>query len=117
MKAFWTQLENQGYDHVSEIVRDLKQQNPSFKLLEDDVNDLAFILLRKGEKKAAIRIFQYNLATNPGSGSAFEGLAEGYDDIGKKELAIKNFKKSVELNPKNTYAADRIKKLEGETSK
>jgi hypothetical protein len=32
-------------------------------------------------------------------------------------LAIENFKKSVELNPKNTYAADRIKKLGSETNK
>jgi len=28
----------------------------------------------------------------------------------EKELAIENFKKSIELNPQNTYAADRIKR-------
>ncbi len=68
----------------------------------------------KNLKNEAIDIFKYNLAANPNSADAYEGLAEGYDDMGKKEWAIKSFKKSVELNPKNRHAADRIKKLEGE---
>lgn len=117
MMAFWTRLDKQGYEHAPEIAQDLKQQDSSFKLPEDDVNDLAFILLRKGMKKEAIDIFKYNLAAHPSSANAYDGLAEGYDDIGDKQLAIENFKKSLDLNPKNTYASDRIKKLESETHK
>lgn len=117
MLAFWAQFEKRDYDHASEIVRDLKQKNTSFKLPESDVNDLAFIYLGKGMKNAALNIFKYNLEANPNSADAYDGLAEGYDDMGEKELAIKNFKKSVELNPKNSYAADRIKKLESGTNK
>lgn len=117
IEAFWAQLEKQGYDHASEIARDLKQKNTSFLLPESDINDIAFILLGKGMKKEAIDIFKYNLATNPNSANAYDGLAEGYEDIGEKKLAIENFKKSVELDPKNNYAADRIKKLEAETNK
>ena len=117
MLAFWGQLEKQGYDHATEIARDLKQKDTSFKIPETDVNDLAFILLGKNMKKEAIEIFRYNLSANPNDADAYNGLAEGYDDIGEKKLAIENFKKSVELNPKNTYAADRIKKLEVEMNK
>jgi len=112
MLAFWSTLDKQGYDRASEIVRGLEQRDTSFKLPESDVNDLGFILLRKGMKNEAIDIFKYNLATNPNSSDAYDSLAEGYDDIGEKELAIENFKRSVQLNPQNTYAADRIKKLE-----
>jgi CubicO group peptidase (beta-lactamase class C family) len=117
MKRFWAQLDKQGYDHASAIAADLKQRDTSFKLPEDDVNDLGFILLRKGMKKEAVNIFQYNLTGNPNSANAYDSLAEGYDAMGEKELAIKNFKKVVELNPKNTYAADRVKKLESELNK
>lgn len=117
MRVFWAQLDRQGYDKAAAIRGELKQQNPSFKLPEDDVNDLAFILLRKDMKKEAIDIFKYNLSENPVSANAYDGLAEGYDDIGEKELAIENYKKSFELNPKNSYAADRIRKLEGELNK
>ncbi|MBS1600035.1 MAG: serine hydrolase [Bacteroidetes bacterium] len=117
MLIFWKELEKQGYDRAGRIADDLQKQNASFKIPESDVNDLAFIQLRKGKKKEALDIFKYNLETHPNSADAFEGLAEGYEDIGEKELAIKNFKKSLELNPKNNYAADRIKKLEGELKK
>jgi CubicO group peptidase (beta-lactamase class C family) len=117
MLAFWSQLDKQGYDHALEVAQDLKQKDASFKLPETDVNDLAFILLGRNMKNEAIDIFKYNLAVNPNSADAYEGLAEGYDDIGNKELAIENFKKSVELNPENNYASDRIKKLEGELGK
>lgn len=117
MEAFWAQLDKKSYDHASEIALDLKRNDTSFKIPESDVNDLAFILLGKNMKNEAIDIFKYNLATNPNSGSTYEGLAEGYDDAGEKELAIKNFKKAVELNPNNGYAADRIKKLQNEINK
>jgi hypothetical protein len=33
---------------------------------------------------------------------------------GDKELAIKNYKKSLELNPENTNAANAIKRLENQ---
>jgi tetratricopeptide (TPR) repeat protein len=114
MELFWAQLENQGYDHALEIARECKQNDTSFAMPESDVNDLAFILLGKGMKSKAIDIFKYNLAVHPNSADAYEGLAEGYDDAGQKELALENFKQSAKLNPNNSYAADRIKKLEGE---
>ncbi|HEY4206496.1 MAG TPA: alpha/beta hydrolase, partial [Puia sp.] len=84
------------------------------KLPESDVNDLGFILSGKNRKKDALEIFKYNLEANPNSSNAFESLAEGYEGAGEKELALKNYKRSVELDPKNNYAVDRIKKLEGE---
>lgn len=116
MEAFWKELDKRGYDHAGEVARELKQRDTAFTVPESDVNDLAFILLGKDMKKDAIAIFKYNLATNQKSADAFEGLAEGYEDMGEKKLAIENFKRSVELNPKNSYAADHIKKLERESN-
>lgn len=113
MLHFWAGLDKQGYDHAMEIARELKQQDTSFKLPDSDVNDLAYILLGKNRKKEAIDIFKYNVAVNPNSADAYAGLADGYDNIGEKEQAIKNFKKALELDPKNTDIAERVKKLEG----
>jgi tetratricopeptide (TPR) repeat protein len=115
MEAFWAQLDKKGYDHASDIGLDLKRKDTSFTIPESDVNDLAFILLGKNMKNEAVDIFKYNLAVHPNSADAYEGLAEGYDDAGQKELALENFKKSAALNPNNGYAKDRIKKLAGET--
>jgi len=112
MKAFWANLDKQGYNHATEIDKEMKQKDSGFNLPEDDVNDLGFILMRDEKKKEAVEIFKYNLDLHPGSANAYDSLAEGYDALGDKESAIKNFKKAVELNPKNTYAAEQIKKLE-----
>jgi len=114
MKAFWAMLDKQGYDHAAEIDKEMKDKDSGFNLPEDDVNDLGFILMRDDKKKEAVDIFKYNLDAHPNSANAYDSLAEGYDALGDKELALKNFKKAVELNPKNGYAADRIKKLEGD---
>lgn len=115
MELFWATLDKQGYDHAMEIAGTLKQKDTAFIMPESDVNDLAFILLGKGMKNKAIDIFKYNLATHPNSADAYKGLAQGYDDIGQKALALENYKRAVALNPNNGYAADRIKKLEAET--
>lgn len=112
MKAFWAQLEKQGYEHAAAIAGQMKQTDSGFKLPEDDVNDLGFILLRNDKKAQAVEIFKYNLDAHPGSANAYDSLAEGYEAVGEKELALKNFKKAYELNPKNDYAAEHIKELE-----
>ena len=113
MKAFWASLEKQGYDHASEIAEQMKQKDSAFKLPQDDVNDLGFILMRNDRKKEAVEVFKYNLEAHANSANAYDSLAEGYEAADQKELALKNFKKAYELNPKNGYAAERIKELEG----
>ncbi len=115
MLAFWDELNKQGYDKADAIATRLKQKDTSFLLPESDVNDLASILLAKGQKNEAIDIYKYNVAAHPNSADAYEGLAEGYDNIGNKALAIENYKKAINLNPDNNYAAERIKKLEAGT--
>jgi len=112
MKNFRAQLEKRGYEHALDILNDEKKKDPSFELDEDDMNDLGFILMRDDKKKEAVEVFKLNLNMYPNSANAYDSLAEGYDALGDKDLAIKNFKRAVELNPKNDYAADRIKKLE-----
>jgi len=49
---------------------------------------------------------------NPQSANAHDSLGEAYMINGNKELAIKNYKKSLELNPDNTNAKEMLNKLE-----
>jgi Flp pilus assembly protein TadD len=57
--------------------------------------------------------FKLNVEFNPKSWNAYDSLAEAYMQAGEKELAIANYKKSLELNPGNTNATDALKKLSG----
>jgi TolA-binding protein len=41
---------------------------------------------------------------------------EAYLKLGDKKLAAENYKRCVELNPKNDYATEQLKKLQGEVN-
>ena len=43
--------------------------------------------------------------------STYESLGEAYMNAGNKELAIKNYEKSLRLNPANTKTAKMLEKL------
>jgi tetratricopeptide (TPR) repeat protein len=71
---------------------------------EDDLNAWAYSLLGKNEVEKAIEVFKLNVTLNPYSWNAYDSLAEAYLKSGNKDLAKKNYKKSLELNPKNDNA-------------
>lgn len=60
----------------------------------------------------AIEIFKLNVKMYPQSANVYDSLGEAYMNDGQKELAIQNYKKSLELNPDNTNAKEMLKKLE-----
>lgn len=117
MKAFRAQLPKYGYDHAANVVENEKKKNPAYQLPEDDLNDFGFMLMRNEQKTEALEIFKLNLSLYPNSANGYDSLAEAYEALGQKEPAIKNFKRSLELNPKNDYAAGQIKKLEADGGK
>ena len=48
------------------------------------------------------------------SWNTYDSLGEAYMTNGDKELAIANYKKSLELNPANSNGAAMLKKLQAE---
>jgi tetratricopeptide (TPR) repeat protein len=78
---------------------------------EDELNTLGYQLIRDHRFKDAIRIFQLNVEAYPGSGNVYDSLAEGYMDDGDKALAIANYEKSLEVNPKNRNGVLMLEKL------
>jgi CubicO group peptidase (beta-lactamase class C family) len=79
---------------------------------EDTINSTGYGLL--GAKKVAdgIRIFQLNVELHPQSWNAYDSLGEAYMNNGDKDLAIQNYKKSLELNPDNSNGKEMLKKLD-----
>jgi hypothetical protein len=78
---------------------------------EDELNNLGYQLIRAKKLKEAIRIFQLNVEAYPQSSNVYDSLAEAYMDDGDKPLAITNYQKSLQLNPKNRNAVVQIQKL------
>jgi CubicO group peptidase (beta-lactamase class C family) len=82
---------------------------------ESAVNSLGYRLLHQKRPADAIRIFQLNVDLHPQSANTYDSLAEAYMDSGEKNLAIKFYEKSLALDPKNSNAADQLKKLKSPT--
>ena len=78
---------------------------------ESELNTLGYQFLRNKHYGEAIRILQLNTEAYPKSGNVYDSLAEAYLNAGDKPLAIVNYRKSVELNPKNYPAIAILKKL------
>jgi tetratricopeptide (TPR) repeat protein len=67
--------------------------------------------LRAKKLPEAIAYFKLNVEFYPNSFNVYDSLGEAYMANGDKELAITNYKKSLELNPQNTHGAEMLKKL------
>lgn len=74
-------------------------------------NGLGYSLLGVKRVKEAIEIFKLNVQEFPNSANTDDSLGEAYMISGDKDLAIKNYEKSVELNPKNDGGIEALKKL------
>jgi predicted Zn-dependent protease len=81
-------------------------------LTENQVNTLGYQLLRLKRVKDAIAVFKQNTVDFPQASNTWDSLAEAYMTDGDKESAIKYYKKSLELNPENSNAVEKLKELE-----
>ncbi len=81
------------------------------KHAEGALNELGYSLLYSGHEKDAIRVFQQNVQEYPQSANVYDSLGEAYMKVGEKDLAIANYEKSLQLDPKNQNAVERLKKL------
>jgi tetratricopeptide (TPR) repeat protein len=84
------------------------------EISEEMINSTGYQLLALKKTADAIRIFQLNVELHAESANTYDSLGEGYMANGEKELAIKNYEKSLEMNAKNSNAAEMLKKLKAE---
>jgi predicted alpha/beta superfamily hydrolase len=97
-------------EHFAEISKRL-----GFKVLppEQSVDALGYSMLHYFlDIDKALAFFKINTTNCSGSFHAYDSLANAYAIKGDKESAIKNYKKSLELNPNNQNAVEQLKKLE-----
>jgi len=93
--------------------RDLKsRQAKVYDFGEPELNSLGYQLLQERKLKEAIEIFKLNVEAYPQGSNTYDSLGEAYMVNGDTELAIQNYRKSLELNPKNTGATAMLKRLE-----
>jgi tetratricopeptide (TPR) repeat protein len=63
------------------------------------LNAVGYDYLFQGKTEEAIEILALNAKLHPNSYNVFDSLGEAYAKAGRKELALVNYKKSLEINP------------------
>jgi CubicO group peptidase (beta-lactamase class C family) len=81
---------------------------------EQSINSTGYRLLSKKQTADAIRIFRLNVELHAQSANVYDSLGEAYMEAGDKVLATWNYQKSLELDPKNHNAEDRLAKLKSD---
>lgn len=111
--SVYAAIRQSGLDAGLGVYRDLKDHHSdTFEVLENEMNVYGYTLLQAGKLKEAIEVFKLNVEAFPKSSNVYDSLGEAYMDNGDKELAIANYKKSIELNPNNTNGIETLKKLQ-----
>ncbi len=98
---------NAAYSHAS---------HTGFKGLyasEDDLNSLGYAFLKKKHTDAAVTALAYNVRRFPKSWNAYDSLGDAYKAAGNKPQAIADYRRALQLNPKDANASTSIKILIG----
>jgi dienelactone hydrolase/predicted negative regulator of RcsB-dependent stress response len=116
LDAFRAELGRQGFDHAPAIYAAMLKDQPDFKLDESAVIQWAYELMEENHVPEATDLFKLDVQVFPGSWNGYDSLGEAYMKAGQKQLAIDNYKKSLELNPTNDDAKQKLKVLEAAPS-
>ncbi|MGG8495630.1 serine hydrolase [Tenacibaculum sp. TC6] len=97
---------NHGIEQTKQILADSKNN-----LSEIAINAKGYEMIKRGFYKNAIDLFELEVFAFPKSYDAYDSLGEAYMKSGNTDASIKNYKKSLELNPDNQNAKEKIKEL------
>jgi 3-oxoadipate enol-lactonase len=110
---FYNILHSQGAEAAANYFYDKRKSEPDIIMFDEiEMNALGYQFLQNGKIKDAIELFKLNTVAYPKSGNVYDSLGEAYFKDGQKELAIKNYEKSLELNPDNENAKKILKQIE-----
>ena len=86
-------------------------QSEAYDFSESELNNLGYQLIAMKQFKDAVGILKLNVEAHPQSANTYDSLGEAYMGDGEKDLAIKSYEKSLQLDPGNSNATEKLQKL------
>lgn len=106
-------LAQQGFARAEEVYGALRRQEPGFQLTAQDVNQWGYDLMaRPGRIGDAIEIFRFGTRVYPDDANLFDSLGEACENGKDPARAMQSYRRSLELNPSNRHAAERLQVLD-----
>ncbi|AFU67727.1 beta-lactamase family protein with a TPR domain containing C-terminal region [Psychroflexus torquis ATCC 700755] len=100
-----------GLSHYNSI-----KESENYSLSENEMNTIGYQLMESDKVEEANKVFQLIIKEFPTSSNAYDSFGESLMKLGKNDLAIKNYRKSVALNPNNQNGIDSLKNLGDDVS-
>lgn len=91
-------------EEIAEFIRNEDRNESDYDLSESGINSFGYVLMTQENNKEALVIFRLNTELYPNGFNTYDSYGECLLDLGEKESAIAAYKRSLELNPKNTNA-------------
>ncbi len=103
-----------GREAMLKLYGELKGSD-DYGLGEDEMNELGLRLLYdKKDVRAAVEVLKLNAEEFPRSFNVWDGLVEAHYRAGNREEAIRNYEKSLQLNPDNVGGKRMLEKIRSE---
>ena len=109
--ALLATITEKGIEAALREYSSLKRRSDAYYVSEASLNGLGYRLLGMKKIPEAIAIFKLNAEAYPRSANVHDSLAEAYLAGGDQQQAIRNYQRSLALNPRNGRARDQLKRL------
>ncbi len=111
---FYNILNSQGVNAAVLYFNVRHEHEPNNPIVgELEMNFLGYKFLNDGKTKDAIELFKLNTIAFPDSWNVYDSLGEAYWKDGQIDQAIKNYERSLALNPNNENAKTILKEIKG----
>ena len=101
-----------GTTELISLYRRLRQnESTNYDFSSNELNSLGYQVMRLGDTAGAVEIFKLNVEQFPQEWNVYDSLGEACLKLGNKTEAITNYKKSLDLNPKNDNGRNVLKSL------
>lgn len=101
-----------GVAKVVATYRKLHESQPeSYDFSERQLNGMGYQLMRLGDTSGAVELFKLNVEAFPDDWNVYDSLGEAYLKLGNQGEAIRNYQKSLQLNPHNDAGKAVLRRL------
>lgn len=108
--ALRKEIDARGVEGAMNLYQELKKSSTPYDFSENMLNILGYSYLEKN-LPVALSLFKLNMEQFPNSSNVYDSYGEALAKNNQKDLAIENYKKSLELNPGNTGGIKALENL------